>query len=96
MKELLRLIKGMKMNRVAVAVSFIVRLIQPCKERAHLGFEFKGETDSTWERPEILSRNVVEERACRCFEQTPASKFIFMRVRPGWCAKGHKVYTGSG
>ena len=32
----------------------------------------------------------------RCFEQAPASKFIFMRVRPGWCAKRHKIYTGSG
>jgi len=33
---------------------------------------------------------------CRCFEQTPASKFIILRVRLGWCAKGHKVYTGLG
>ena len=33
---------------------------------------------------------------CRCFVQAPASKFIVMRVRPGWCAKGHKVYTGLG
>ena len=46
-KELLRLIKGMKMNGVAVVVSFIVRRIQPCKERAHLGFDFKGDTDGT-------------------------------------------------
>ena len=36
------------------------------------------------------------EATCRCFEQAPASKFIIMRVRPGWYAKGHKVYTGSG
>ena len=33
---------------------------------------------------------------CRCFVQAPASKFIVMRVRLGWCAKGHKIYTGSG
>ena len=33
---------------------------------------------------------------CRCFIQAPASKFIVMRVRLGWCAKGHKIYTGSG
>ena len=49
-KELLGLIKGMKMNRVAVAMSFIVRRIQPCKERAHPGFDFKGNTDGTRER----------------------------------------------
>ena len=33
---------------------------------------------------------------CRCFVQAPASKFIVMRVRLGWCAKGHKIYTGLG
>ena len=33
----------------------------------------------------------VSETKCRCFEQAPASKFIIMRVRPGWCAKGPYV-----
>ena len=65
--ELLSLIKGMKTNGGLVAVSFIVRCIQPCKERAHPGFEFKGETDGTRERPEILSRNIVEERTAELF-----------------------------
>ena len=65
--ELLGLIKGMKTNGGLVAASFIVRRIQPCKERAHPGFEFKGETDGTRERPEILSRNVVEERTTKLF-----------------------------
>ena len=41
-KKLLELIRGMKMNIVVVAVSFIVRRVQPCKERAHAGFDFKG------------------------------------------------------
>ena len=45
--ELLGLIKGVKTNGGLVAVSFIVRHIQPCKERVHPGFEFKGETDRT-------------------------------------------------
>jgi len=38
---------GMKVNGVVVAVSFIVRHIQPYKERAHPGFNFKGDTDGT-------------------------------------------------
>ena len=38
----------------------------------------------------------MADALCRCIEQAPASKFIIMRVRPRWCAKGHKVYTGSG
>ena len=66
-KELLGLIKGMRTNGGLVAASFIVRRIQPCKERAHLGFEFKGETDGTRERLEILSRNVMEERTTELF-----------------------------
>ena len=65
--ELLDLIKGVNTNGGLVVVSFIVRRVQPYKERAHPGFEFKGETDSTQERPEILSRNVVEERTVELF-----------------------------
>ena len=39
-RELLGLIKGVKMNGVLVAASFIVRHVQPYKERAHVGFDF--------------------------------------------------------
>ena len=46
-KELLELMRGMKMSRVVVAVNFILCRIQPCKERAHAGFDFKGDTDGT-------------------------------------------------
>ena len=58
-KELLGLMRGIKMNRVTVAVSFIVCRIQPYKERAHVGFDFKGDTDGTWERTENLAKEVV-------------------------------------
>ena len=57
--KLLSLIKGVKTNGGLVATSFIVRRIQPCKERAHPAFEFKGETDGTRERTEMLSRDIV-------------------------------------
>ena len=66
-RELLCLIKGVKTNDGLVAASFIVRRVQPCKERAHPTFEFKGETDSTRERPEMLSRDIVEEWAAELF-----------------------------
>ena len=46
-RELLGLIKGMKTNGGLVVMRFIVHHIQPYKERAHLAFEFKGETDGT-------------------------------------------------
>ena len=66
-RELLALIKGMRTNGGLVAASFIVRRVQPYKERAHPAFEFKGETDGTRERPKMLSRNVCEERAAELF-----------------------------
>ena len=72
-RELLALIKGMRTNGGLVAVSFIVCPVQPYKERAHPAFEFKGETDGTRERPEMLSRNVCEERAAELF--APFSSF---------------------
>ena len=71
--ELLGLIKGMKTSGGLVAASFIVRCIQPYKERSHPGYEFKGETDGTRERPKILSRINVEERTAELF--TPLSSF---------------------
>ena len=46
-KELLKLMMGMKMSRIVVMVNFILRRIQPCKERAHASFDFKGDTDGT-------------------------------------------------
>ena len=66
-RELLNLIKGMKMNGGLVAASFIVRRIQPCKERAHTGFDFKGDTDGTRESTEMLLRDDVLERAIELF-----------------------------
>ena len=67
MRELLALIKGVRTNGGLVAASFIVRRVQPYKERAHPAFEFKGETDDTRERSKMLSRDVVEERATELF-----------------------------
>ena len=60
-RELLGLIKGVKTNGGLVAASFIVRRVQPCKERAHAGYDFKGNTDGTRERTKMLSRDDVQE-----------------------------------
>ena len=66
-KELLELIRGMKMNRVVVAMNFIMHRIQPCKERSHTGFDFKGDTDGNRERSEALSKDEVVEQAIELF-----------------------------
>ena len=52
-RELLGLIKGVKANGGLVATSFVVRRVQPYKERAHAAFDFKGETDGTRERTDV-------------------------------------------
>ena len=83
-RELLGLIMGMKTNGGLVAASFIVRRIQPCKERAHPAFEFKGETDDTRERSKMLSRDVVQERAAELF--APVASFNLPgQTRPFHC-----------
>ena len=66
-RELLDLIKGVRTNGGLVATSFIVRRIQPCKERAHAGFDFKRDTDGTRERTERLTREAVLHRATKLF-----------------------------
>ena len=62
-KELLKLIRGMKMSGVVVAVNFIPRRVQSCKERAYAGFDFKGDTDGTRERTENLAKEAVLHQA---------------------------------
>ena len=59
--------RGMKMSGVVVAVDFILRHVQPCKERAHAGFDFKGDTDGTRERTKNLTKEVVLHRATKLF-----------------------------
>ena len=66
-RELLSLIKGVEMNDGLVAASFIVHYVQPYKERAHMGFDFKGDTDGTRERMERLSKDDMLERAIGLF-----------------------------
>ena len=44
-----------------MATSFIVRRIQPGKERAHLGFDYRSDDDETRERTERLTKKIVLE-----------------------------------
>ena len=76
-RELLDLIKGVEISSELVAASFIVRRVQPCKERAHPSFDFKGDDDGTRERTERLSRKDVLERATELF--APNASFSWPR-----------------
>ena len=66
-KELLDLIQSVELRGELVAAGFIVRHVQPCKERAYPAFDYKGNDDGTWERPERLSRKEVICRAIELF-----------------------------
>ena len=68
-KELLELMRGKKASEVAVVVNFILRRIQPCKERAHPSFDFKGDTDGTREGTERLTKEAMLHRAAELFAQ---------------------------
>ena len=65
--ELLELIKGVEIRGKLVAASFIVRRIQPCKERAHPGFDYRGDDDRTRETTKPLMMKNVVERAAELF-----------------------------
>jgi len=76
-RELLDLSKGVEINGELVAASFIVRRVQPCKERAHQGFDFKGDDDRTRERLGRWTRKDVLERATELF--APNASFSMLR-----------------
>ena len=76
-RELLGLIKGVKTNGGLVATSFIVRHVQPYKERAHAGFDFKGDNHGTWESAGRLTRDEVLERSAELF--APNASFSVSR-----------------
>ena len=65
------------MNDGLVAASFIVRCVQPYKERAHAGFDFKGDNDGTRESMGRLTKDEVLERAIELF--APNASFSVSR-----------------
>ena len=65
--ELLNLIKGLELRGELVAASFIVHRIQPCKERTHPGFDYRGDDDGTRESTERLTKKEVTDRAKELF-----------------------------
>ena len=65
--ELLDLIKGVELRGELVAASFIVRRIQPYKERAYPAFDYKGDNDGTRENTDRLMKKEVIDRAMDLF-----------------------------
>ena len=66
-RELLELMRGMKMSGVVVVVNFILLHVQPWRERADPGFDFKGDTNGTQERMKNLMKEAMLHRATELF-----------------------------
>jgi hypothetical protein len=64
--ELLALIDRRRLDGVIVAANFTFR----SKERAHLGYEFRGQIDGTREVPEEIDQDEAKQRISMMFNLT--------------------------
>lgn len=65
--ELFGLFDRKHLNGVVVACKFTFRRIQPCKERAHPAYDYRGENDDTWEKAKKLMEQAVLDRIADLF-----------------------------
>lgn len=49
-----------RLDGVIVATNLTFQWVQPCKERAHPSYEFRGDTDGTREVPKEIDRDEVK------------------------------------
>lgn len=66
-REILVLIDRRRLDGLIVASNFILRRVQPSKERAHPGYLFRGDTDGMREVPEEIDREEAKRRVAMTF-----------------------------
>jgi len=59
--------KSVGLTAVGVAANFVLRRIQPLKQRAHPAFEYYAEGDNTREAPERVDKNQAASRVAKFF-----------------------------
>lgn len=64
------IIRGMNLNGVAVAINFVLRRLQPYKERVIPTFEFIGDEDIAREVPEKMLKKAAYDRLGSFFSST--------------------------
>jgi hypothetical protein len=81
--ELMELIDRRRLDGVVVASNFLFRRVQPCNDRIHPAYEWRGDQDPTREVPEKIDRDKV----LRCLD-------IIFQTR-GWRApqEQQKIYN---
>ena len=67
--ELLQILGQMcnNLDGVGVAINFVVRQIQPIKERFHPTYEYTCDEDTTWEAPEKINKGDAYIRLLELF-----------------------------
>ncbi|HET8670193.1 MAG TPA: hypothetical protein VFM05_06045 [Candidatus Saccharimonadales bacterium] len=65
--ELLKLIDRENLNGVGVAANFLFRRVQPCKQRVHPGYEYRGDNDPTREQNRPLGKDECKRRLEQMF-----------------------------
>jgi hypothetical protein len=58
-EELLGMVDKRQLDGLTIALNFIYRRVQPCKERVHPLYEYSGSGDPTRESASNLSREEV-------------------------------------
>ena len=58
-EDLVKLIKASRVQGPEVTRIMFIRRCQPCKKRDHPGFQYADENDSTRERPEMMSAQMI-------------------------------------
>jgi hypothetical protein len=65
--ELMELLPWNRLDRPAVAGSFISQGVQPCQKRVHADYEYKGSVDQTRMRPNRLHKDEIKQRIAELF-----------------------------
>jgi hypothetical protein len=70
MEELLGMANRRQLDGPTIALNFICRRVQPCKERVHPLYEYSGSGDPTRESARNLSREEVNWWLAQLFDLT--------------------------
>jgi hypothetical protein len=66
-RELMELLPWNRLDRPAVAGSFISRRVQPYQKRVHADYEYQGSADQTRMHPNRLPKDEIKRRIAELF-----------------------------
>jgi hypothetical protein len=66
-REIMELLPWNRLDRPAIARSFISQRVQPCQKRVHVGYEYQGSANHTRMRPNQLHEDKIKQRIAELF-----------------------------